>query len=83
MTAKIPAKANPTAMQIPQMFQYKVKSFILYDVNKKRYCQGRKECCAGRSEFFLRAEPERSEGGWSEEIKNREGVASGSATHKL
>ena len=34
----------------------------------------------GRSEFFIRAEPERSEGGWSEEIKNREGVASGSAT---
>ena len=34
----------------------------------------------GRSEFFLRAEPERSEGGWSEEVKNREGVASGSAT---
>ena len=36
--------------------------------------------CAGRSEFFLRAEPERSEGGWSEEVKNREGVASGGAT---
>ena len=33
-----------------------------------------------RSEFLLRAEPERSEGGLSEEIKNREGVASGSAT---
>ena len=38
------------------------------------------ECCAERSEFLLRAEPERSEGGLSEEIKNREGVASGSAT---
>ena len=36
--------------------------------------------CAARSEFFLRAEPERNEGGLSEEIKNREGVASGSAT---
>lgn len=36
--------------------------------------------CAGRSEFFLRAEPERSEGGLSEEMKNREGVASGGAT---
>ena len=34
----------------------------------------------GRSEFLLRAEPERSEGEWSEEIKNREGVASGGAT---
>ena len=40
---------------------------------------GRIRCCAGRSEFFLRAEPERSEGGWSEEMKNREGVASGGA----
>ena len=39
-----------------------------------------KFCCAGRSEFLLRAEHERSEGGWSEEIANREGVASGSAT---
>ena len=38
------------------------------------------ECCAGRSEFFLRAEPERSEGGWSEVQPNGEGVASGSAT---
>ena len=36
--------------------------------------------CAARSEFLLRAEPERSEGGLSEEMKNREGVASGSAT---
>ena len=36
--------------------------------------------CAGRSEFFVRAKPERSEGGWSEVVKNREGVASGSAT---
>ena len=36
-----------------------------------------------RSEFLLRAEPERSEGGWSEEVKNREGVASGSATNHL
>ena len=42
MTAKIPAKANPTAIQIPQMFQYKVKSFIPYDVNKKCYCQVKK-----------------------------------------
>ena len=40
-------------------------------------------CCAARSEFFLRAEPERSEGGLSEEVKNREGVASGSATRVL
>ena len=39
--------------------------------------------CAGRSEFFVRAEPERSEGGLSEEMKNREGVASGSATRVL
>ena len=37
-------------------------------------------CCAGRSEFFLRAEPERSEGGLSEAQPNREGVASGGAT---
>ena len=37
----------------------------------------------GRSEFFIRAEPERSEGGWSEEIKNREGVAAGGATSKI
>ena len=40
-------------------------------------------CCAARSGFLLRAEPERSEGGWSEEVKNREGVAAGSATEKL
>jgi len=33
-----------------------------------------------RSEFGCRAEPERSEGGWSEAEPNREGVASGSAT---
>ena len=31
----------------------------------------------GRSGFGRRAAPERSEGGWSEEVKNREGVASG------
>ena len=37
----------------------------------------------GRSEFFIRAEPERREGGWSEEIKNREGVAAGGATTKI
>ena len=37
----------------------------------------------GRSEFLLRAEPERSEGGLSEEIKNREGVAAGGATTKI
>ena len=34
----------------------------------------------GRSEFLLRAEPERERGRWSEEIKNREGVAAGGAT---
>ena len=34
----------------------------------------------GRSWFLLRAEPERSEGGLSEEVKNREGVAAGGAT---
>ena len=33
--------------------------------------------------FFLRAEPSGSEGGLSEEMKNREGVASGSATLNL
>ena len=33
--------------------------------------------------FFVRAEPSGSEGGLSEEMKNREGVASGSATYKL
>ena len=27
------------------------------------------ECCAGRSEFFLRAEPERSEGGRARRLK--------------
>ena len=43
-------------------------------------CQGGKS--AGRSEFFVRAEPECSEGGLSEDVKNREGVASGSATLK-
>ena len=37
----------------------------------------------GRSEFLLRAEPERSESGWSEELKNREGVAAGGATENL
>ena len=37
-------------------------------------------CCAGRSTFGRRAEPERSEGGWSEAQPNGEGVASGSAT---
>ena len=39
------------------------------------------DCVAWRGAgFFVRAEPERSEGGLSEELKNREGVASGSAT---
>ena len=39
-------------------------------------CQVKKnKCCAARSEFGRRAEPERSE-----EIANREGVASGGAT---
>ena len=38
---------------------------------------------AGRSEFGRRAEPERSEGGWSEAQPNREGVASGSATQNF
>ena len=33
-----------------------------------------------RSAFGRRAEPERSEGGWSEAQPNGEGVASGSAT---
>ena len=37
----------------------------------------------GRSEFLLQAEPERSEGGLSEEIKNREGMAAGGATFFL
>ena len=32
------------------------------------------------AKFFVRAEPSGSEGGLSEEMKNREGVASGSAT---
>jgi hypothetical protein len=36
--------------------------------------------CAARSEFLLRAEPSESEGGLSEDMKKREGVASGSAT---
>ena len=40
-------------------------------------------CCAARSAFGRRAEPERSEGGWSEAQPNGEGVASGSATEKL
>ena len=40
-------------------------------------------CCDGRSEFFLQAEPERERGWWSEEIKNREGVAAGGATKQL
>ena len=39
--------------------------------------------CAARREFGRRAEPERSEGGWSEAQPNREGVASGSATYFL
>ena len=38
-------------------------------------------CCAARSAFGRRAEPERSEGGWSEAQPNGEGVASGSATY--
>ena len=39
------------------------------------------DCVARRGAgFFVRAEPERSEGGLSEEMKNREGVALGSAT---
>ena len=42
---------------------------------------GVRSCCAARSEFFVRAEPSGSEGGLSEEVKNREGVASGSATY--
>ena len=33
-------------------------------------------CCAARSAFGRRAEPERSEGGWSEAQPNGEGVAS-------
>ena len=37
-------------------------------------------CCAGRSWFGRRAEPEHSEGGWSEAQPNREGVAAGGAT---
>ena len=40
-------------------------------------------CCAARSAFGRRAEPERSEGGLSEAQPNGEGVASGSATSKL
>ena len=35
---------------------------------------------AGGASFFVRAEPERSEGGWSEAQPNREGVAAGGAT---
>ena len=38
---------------------------------------------AGGAGFFLRAKPERSEGGLSEEMKNREGMASGGATQVL
>ena len=36
----------------------------------------------GRSEFFLRAEPERSEGGWSEEIKKPRGRGLGRRNNK-
>ena len=39
-------------------------------------------CCAGRSEFLLRAEPERSEGGLSEEIKTARAWPR-AAQHKL
>ena len=56
-----------------------------YKENKMQYFDViiGKLCCAARSEFFLRAEPSGSEGGWSEEMKNREGVASGSATQNF
>ena len=37
-------------------------------------------CCAARSAFGRRAEPERERGRWSEAQPNGEGVASGSAT---
>lgn len=40
MIAPIPAKLSPTAAIIANMFQYKVKSFILYDVNKSVIVKG-------------------------------------------
>jgi len=48
------------------------------------FCIEIKCCCAARSAFGRRAEPEQSEGGGvrrSVAVPNGEGVASGSATH--